>query len=66
LYFLNSIGAVVGVILAGFFLIRKYGLDFTIYSAAIVNIGLGLIALLMSKYVNIGEIKSDSEYEKKQ
>lgn len=64
LYFLNSFGAVVGVILAGFFLIRKYGLDFTIYSAAIVNIGLGLIALLMSKYVNIGKIKSESENEK--
>jgi spermidine synthase len=64
LYFLNSLGAVVGVILAGFFLIRTYGLDFTIYSAAIVNIGLGLIALLISKYVGIGKIKSDSKKEK--
>ena len=64
LYFLNSLGAVVGVILAGFFLIKTYGLDSTIYSAAIVNIGLGLTALLISKYVNLDNIKSDIEVEK--
>jgi spermidine synthase len=61
LYFLNSLGAVVGVILAGFFLIKSYGLDITIYSAATVNIVLGLIALLISKHVATSKIKSDSE-----
>ena len=63
LYFLNSLGAVFGVILTGFFLIKTYGLDTTIYSAAIVNIGLGLIALLLSKYIKIGHINSEIEIE---
>ena len=63
LYFLNSMGAVFGVILAGFFLIEKFGLDLTIYSAAVVNIGLGLIALLISKYTNLSKIESDNEVE---
>jgi len=63
LYFLNSFGAVLGVILAGFFLIARFGLDLTIYSAAIVNIGLGLIALLMSKFVKTSKAVSESKDE---
>jgi spermidine synthase len=44
-YFLNSAGAVLGAILAGFFLIPIFGLDFSTNIAAAVNIVIGGIAL---------------------
>jgi spermidine synthase len=42
LYFANSIGAAVGVLIAGFYLIRTAGLPGTILTAAIINILVGL------------------------
>lgn len=45
LYFLNSFGAVVGSLLAGFSFIPLVGLSVTVYTAAIVNILIGVIAL---------------------
>jgi predicted membrane-bound spermidine synthase len=48
LYFLNSFGAVVGSLLAGFFFIRILGLSTTIYSAAVVNLMIGGFAILLS------------------
>lgn len=42
LYFANSIGAAVGVLIAGFYLIGKVGLPGTILTAALVNILVGL------------------------
>lgn len=47
LYFLNSLGAVVGSLLAGFFLVRLVGLRFTIEGASILNILIGLAALYL-------------------
>jgi spermidine synthase len=48
LYFLNSFGAVVGSILAGFFFIRILGLSTTIYFAAFINLLVGGFSLFMS------------------
>ncbi|MFA7227500.1 MAG: fused MFS/spermidine synthase [Melioribacteraceae bacterium] len=48
LYFLNSFGAVVGVVFAGFVLIKEFGLNVTIYAAAVLNIIAGMIGLLVS------------------
>ena len=48
LYFLNSFGAVVGSLLAGFFFIRILGLSTTIYSAAVVNLFIGSLAIVLS------------------
>ena len=45
LYFLNSLGAVGGTILGGFFLIRLLGLQTTILTAAIINLIVGGIAV---------------------
>jgi spermidine synthase len=45
LYFLNSAGAVLGAILAGFFLIPTFGLDFSTSIAAAVNLAIGGISL---------------------
>ncbi len=49
LYFLNSFGAVVGVVFAGFVLIKEFGLDITIYSTAVLNICAGLVGFYLSK-----------------
>ncbi|MFH0989069.1 MAG: fused MFS/spermidine synthase [bacterium] len=49
LYFLNSFGAVVGSMLGGFFLVPLVGLKGTIIAAGVINIGVGVIALLISK-----------------
>ncbi|MBI3578499.1 MAG: fused MFS/spermidine synthase, partial [Ignavibacteriales bacterium] len=49
LYFLNSFGAVGGSLLAGFFFVPLTGLKATIYSAAVVNILIGLAALLLAR-----------------
>jgi spermidine synthase len=49
LYFINSLGAVTGTALAGFFLIRTHGLDNTIWIASSFNILIGLLAILLAK-----------------
>jgi spermidine synthase len=48
LYFLNSFGAVIGVLFAGFFLIKQFGLPATIYATAAVNLFIGLIGFFAS------------------
>jgi len=48
LYFLNSFGAVAGSLLAGFFFIRLIGLSATIATAAVMNLFIGGLALLLS------------------
>ena len=47
LYFLNSIGAVVGCLVAGFYTIRTLGLQFTMVTGAFMNIVAGLIAFVL-------------------
>ena len=49
LYFLNSLGAVAGCLLAGFFLIRTLGLHFSIITGAVLNIGAGVLALVLAR-----------------
>jgi len=48
LYFLNSLGAVLGSLLAGFFLIRILGLQLTIYVTAVTNLFIGVGAYLLA------------------
>ena len=45
LYFLNSFGAVFGCLLAGFYLIQTYGLQFSMVAGGAINLAVGLIAL---------------------
>jgi spermidine synthase len=47
-YFLNSAGAVLGAILAGFLLIPTLGLDFSTSLAAAVNMAIGGISLVLA------------------
>jgi len=47
LYFLNSLGAVCGSLLAGFMLIPRFGLNLSILAAVGLNLLVGLIALAL-------------------
>jgi len=49
LYFINSVGAVVGSLICGFILIRLFGLDFSITLTAIINVLLGVFCLGLAK-----------------
>lgn len=66
LYFLNSFGAIIGSLMGGFFLIRLLGLEITIISMAVLNLLIGIAALLLSrnKVGSIVENSADSEKEK--
>lgn len=56
LYFVNSLGAVLGTILAGFFLLQYMGLKGSIYIGASIELAVGLLALLVSKNFSSKEI----------
>ncbi len=45
LYGINTLGAVLGTALAGFFLIEHVGIGLSLIAAALINIAIGLIAL---------------------
>lgn len=56
LYFSNSLGAVFGVLISGFVLIRLWGLPLTVYSAGLLNL---LIATLVLVLLWLGEGSED-------
>jgi spermidine synthase len=68
LYFLNSFGAVVGSVLGGFFMVRIVGLQATIFSAASLDLIVGLSSLALLRIVHkipafdISEAKSEVSY----
>jgi spermidine synthase len=49
LYFINTLGAVTGTVLAGFFLIRIFGISATLRSAAAINLGIGALVYLLNR-----------------
>ncbi len=49
LYGLNTIGAVSGVLLSGFYFLPVLGLKLTLILCVVLNVGIGLMALLLSK-----------------
>ncbi|MGB7769488.1 MAG: fused MFS/spermidine synthase [Verrucomicrobiia bacterium] len=49
-YSVNSLGAVLGAALAGFFLVQTYGVAATLRIAATVNLIVGVTAILLSRY----------------
>ena len=50
LYFANSFGAAVGVLIAGFYLVEQAGLPGTILAAAIINFIVAIGAMVVMKY----------------
>jgi predicted membrane-bound spermidine synthase len=49
LYFTNSIGAAIGVLVSGFWLISEVGLPGTIFTAGLLNIGLAITVWVLIK-----------------
>lgn len=65
LYGSNVLGAVVGCYLAGFVLIPEIGSNHAIYVGAVINIAIGLCALLMQKRVPDKAVTSTIKTEPK-
>lgn len=51
LYFTNSLGAAIGVLVAGFLLVERVGLPGVLIAAATINLVVALVALLLSPRV---------------
>jgi len=64
LYAVNSFGAAAGSFLAGYFLIRLWGVSGSIYAAAVANLGVGVAALLLSLAVQGRAVVSDAAQRK--
>ena len=60
LYFANSLGAAVGVLLAGFALIRWVGLPGTLITAAALNVVVGLIVIFAEQAYGWDELEPGS------
>ncbi|HEX9756047.1 MAG TPA: hypothetical protein VGA42_10095 [Gemmatimonadales bacterium] len=61
LYFANSLGAAAGVLVAGFYLVKTAGLPGTLIAAAIINLLVGLAALVVSKATAPGPVVAAPE-----
>lgn len=49
LYFTNSLGAAIGVLVSGFYLIEKSGLPGTVYTAGVINLYIAFAVWLLSR-----------------
>ncbi|HEV2126544.1 MAG TPA: hypothetical protein VGW38_27615, partial [Chloroflexota bacterium] len=54
LYAVNTFGAIAGTVGAGFYLIATYGVQASIHAAAAINLGIGVVALLVSLFFGPG------------
>ena len=63
LYWVNTLGAVTGTLLAGFVLLPALGLRLTIACAVVLNVLAGLIALQLSSASASGEASASSDAE---
>ena len=62
LYYLNSFGAVGGVFIGGFFLIKEFGLEASTYSAAVINLLAGITSFVLAKQLGPEDyISTDQE-----
>lgn len=61
LYGINILGGIMGAVLAGFFLIRNIGMNLTQLVAIIVNMLIGVVALIFSKRILLTGIDKESE-----
>ena len=57
LYAINTLGAVAGCLVTGFFLIEQFGLSATLILAAVVNLGVGVLALAKGR----GDVPAEGE-----
>jgi len=64
LYGINTLGAAFGCALAGYVLIGSYGLDGTVYLAALLNIFVGLSAFALSRWKHNESLEAESKESK--
>ena len=64
LYFTNSIGAAIGVLTSGFYLIEKAGLPGTILIAGVINILIALVVYLLASDLTPGAALSSKARDK--
>ncbi|NOY47142.1 MAG: hypothetical protein GXO84_02840 [Chlorobi bacterium] len=57
LYSVNTLGAAIGAFIAGFFLISKFGVNYTYNFAIILVLSIGIIAIIMDRF-SIGSKKT--------
>jgi len=60
LYFSNSLGAALGVLISGYILISNYGLPGTVLLAGFINCILALIVYLISRKITLPKITHDN------
>ncbi len=61
LYFANSLGAAVGVLIAGFFLLKFAGLPGTLLSAAIINMAVAAVTTVVTnRYASLDELQVEA------
>ncbi len=61
LYALNTFGAVIGTVAAGFFLIEAFGIKWSLGVAIAINFGVALVALLLARHAHKIEADEDEE-----
>ncbi len=59
LYALNTFGAVVGTVAAGFFLIQAMGIQWSLRVAIAINLGVALVAWVLARYADVLESDED-------
>jgi spermidine synthase len=68
LYAVNTLGASIGALLAGFFLLSKYGVDATYYITIVLVVSIGFLAILMDRLFvtnkEIPVVKKDNKVSK--
>ena len=66
LYALNTFGAVIGTVAAGFFLIEALGITWTLRVAVAINFGVALVALVLSRQEHKIETDEDETLPEQQ
>ncbi len=59
LYGFNTLGAVVGALIAGFVFLRLYGVSTTLYLAVATNALIGFVAIALQKKVDVASARQD-------
>ncbi len=69
LYYINSFGAVTGTVLAGFYFIRTFGLEFSVNIAALTNMAVGAAVIVLkniykgSAFLNVPDEYAAESYK---
>lgn len=66
LYFLNTVGAILGTLIGGYFIIHTLGLDFSMQLFSFVNLIIGVVTYYLSKRVSEDFSLSEAVEEKRE